>query len=130
MNKDNMSRIGILKGITSECYTAGVWNHNSYMHGLLNGMILSIGILEQIEPKFPKPTGMGTGLQFNSPSISNSDIDALINKVDRELEVCDYCKGKKRLLPLPGVKICSECAQIELGLKKTKKGRDTKDATT
>lgn len=33
---------------------------------------------------------------------------------------CAYCGDTKLLLPLAGVKICGDCALIELGLKKSK----------
>jgi hypothetical protein len=33
-------------------------------------------------------------------------------------ERCYYCHEDKKLLPIPGFKICIACAQIELGLKK------------
>ena len=37
-----------------------------------------------------------------------------------ETGVCTYCAGKKQLLPVPGVKICAECAQIELGVRQAR----------
>ena len=42
-------------------------------------------------------------------------------------ERCDYCGEKLKLLPIPGVKICTTCAQIEIGRKGQPK--DTSDAS-
>ena len=43
-------------------------------------------------------------------------------------ERCTYCKRETVLLPIPGFKICTVCAQIELGQLKSKKPKDTSHA--
>lgn len=30
----------------------GNWNYDSYMHGMANGMILSLGVIEDVDPNF------------------------------------------------------------------------------
>ena len=40
---------------------------------------------------------------------------------------CDYCRIKKQLLNVPGFKICTECAQIELGLGRVPDTENTAD---
>lgn len=40
---------------------------------------------------------------------------------------CSYCNHDTKLLPIPGVKVCITCAQIEFGRKHSKPG-EMKDA--
>lgn len=39
----------------------------------------------------------------------------------KSVERCKYCKRETELLPIPGFKICTVCAQIELGTAKAAK---------
>jgi len=41
------------------------------------------------------------------------------------LQICHYCQKEAELLPIPGIHICTTCAQIEIGLHKQE---DTPDA--
>ena len=48
MNK----KIEQLKELVAVQCSAGNWNYDAYMHGLANGMILSLSILENKEPVY------------------------------------------------------------------------------
>jgi len=43
--------------------------------------------------------------------------DKKVSKASKKADKCTYCNQVKELLPIPGFKICMQCAQIELGLK-------------
>ena len=42
-----------------------------------------------------------------------------------ELAECEYCGGKKPLLPIAAFKVCLDCVKIELGLRRAAKPTDT-----
>lgn len=45
-------RIEILSNITKTQCDDGNWNWSPYMHGMANGMILALSIMEDNDPKF------------------------------------------------------------------------------
>jgi len=49
-----------------------------------------------------------------NPSIKSNK---KVSKASKKADKCAYCNQVKELLPIPGFKICMQCAQIELGLK-------------
>lgn len=51
MNNDK-TPLQSLQEITSVQCSDGNWNHGSYMHGMANGMILSVATIEGKEPKY------------------------------------------------------------------------------
>ena len=48
------SKIEILKELTDIQCRDGNWNYDPYMHGMANGMILALSILEDTEPQYLK----------------------------------------------------------------------------
>ena len=48
-------RIETIRELTKIQTSDGNWNYNVYMHGMANGMILCLAIMEDIEPEFLGP---------------------------------------------------------------------------
>lgn len=48
-------RIDGLKSIRDQQSKDGLWNHDAYMHGMANGLILAASLFENEEPKFINP---------------------------------------------------------------------------
>ena len=62
---DIEKRIEILKEMVKVQCTDGTWNHDFYMHGMANGMIYALSILENKDPKYLK-----------APKVWGKDIDS------------------------------------------------------
>ncbi len=49
---DLEKKIETLKDMLKIQCTDGTWNHDHYMHGMTNGMIFALSILEDKDPKY------------------------------------------------------------------------------
>lgn len=68
-----------------------------------------------------------TGISEGNATVGSKPVEAQVESKAKETckEKCTYCKRETTLLPIPGFKICTVCAQIELGQLKSKKAKDT-----
>jgi len=48
----NKKRIGALKDVTDVQTSDGNWNHDAYMHGMANGLILAMAIMGDVKPEY------------------------------------------------------------------------------
>jgi hypothetical protein len=69
-----LDKIVMLQNVTTTQCSDGNWNYDSYMHGLANGLIVALAIIEGREPNF-----------LNAPKVWLKDIPNMAKPIQVEL---------------------------------------------
>jgi len=80
-------------------------------------------IVEATDSNVPVGAPAVGGGSSNNSQQSQPPVQQPGQKHTLRIERCSYCKKELELLPIPGFKICTQCAQIEIGRTKHVKGK-------